>query len=84
MRITRSSSYGEGGGSVRGVSLTETPLDRLLPWRETPPRNMGPETETPPKGTWDHAARQEMTSYTDLVIRYKQGPAYLHQWKHAI
>ena len=27
-----------------------------------PPRNMGSETETP-KGTWDQAARQEVTSY---------------------
>ena len=28
-------------------------------------RNMGPGTETPLEGTWDQAARQEVTSYRD-------------------
>ena len=60
--------------------LTETPLDRdplldrvpLLdrdPPGEKPPlpqRNIGPGTERHPEGTWDQAARQEMTSYRDL------------------
>ena len=40
------------------------------PPRQRPPgRNMEPETETlyrnPPEGTWDQAARQEVTSYRD-------------------
>ena len=37
----------------------QNPLDR-----DPPGRNMGPGTDTPPpEGTWDQAARQEVTSY---------------------
>ena len=37
----------------------------LLPRQRHPPRrNMGPGTD-PPEGTWDPAARQEVTSYED-------------------
>ena len=32
---------------------------------DPPRRNMGQEIEPPPEGTWDQAARQEMTLYRD-------------------
>ena len=41
------------GGLCAGMSMTP------------PRRNMGPETETPLEGTWDQAAREEVTSYRD-------------------
>ena len=54
------------------TTLTETPtldgdpLDIDPPKQRPPGRNMAPGTEKPPEGTWDQAARQEVTSYRDL------------------
>ena len=46
---------GLSGGSLSGGSpRTETPLDRDHPGQRPPPQ-----------GTWDQAARQEVTSYRD-------------------
>ena len=58
-------------------ALDREPSGQRFPWTENPPRkNMRPGTETPWKehgardrgpleGTWDQAARQEVTSYRD-------------------
>ena len=54
--------------------LDTDPLDRDRhpdidpPWAETPRRNMGQGTETSLEGTWDQAARQEVTSYRDPPV----------------
>ena len=55
-----------GRGSVqRGVSVQGSLSGR--PSR----RNMGPETH--PEGTWDQAARQEVTSYRDTPVNKQTG-----------
>ena len=43
---------------VLGALPTETPLDR-----DSSRQNMGPGTETPVEGTWEKAARHEVTLY---------------------
>ena len=54
--VQRGYSPEEEGPLCRGgESLSET----------LPRRSMGPETETPLEGTWDQAARHEITSYRD-------------------
>ena len=60
-----------GGVSIQGGLCQGTwdqrqrPLLKEHGTRDRDPswRNMGPETEIPSEGTWDQAARQEVTSY---------------------
>ena len=72
MRTARSSQY---RGSLSGVSLTETPLERDPSmegtWPETPL-----ERDPSMEGTWHQAARQEETSYRDPLWTDR------HMYKH--
>ena len=46
----------------------EPPMDRA-PWTETPQKEHGTGRRDPREGTWDKAARQEVTSYRDPLAR---------------
>ena len=50
------------GGSASGGCLWQRP-----PWTKTPQKEHGINDRDPPEGTWDRAARQEVTSYIDPI-----------------
>ena len=59
------SAQKSGNPALQRTPLDRDPLGHRLPWTQTPRKIMGPGTETLPEGTWDQAARQEVTSYRD-------------------
>ena len=59
MCITHSSPY--GGSPSQRPHWTKTPLDKDLPGQRPP-------GQRPPVGTWDQAARQELTSYRERPV----------------
>ena len=68
MRTANSSLYGGGGVCLWGVSMTETPMDK------DPQKEHGINDRDPSEGTWDQAARQEVTSYRDPMWTDRQTP----------
>ena len=67
MHTVRSSPY---AGSLSGGLPDRDPLDRYPPpsWTDTPLLDRHPlDRDNTPDGRWDQSARQEVTSYRDLL-----------------
>ena len=67
MRTANSSLYGGGGLPLGGV-YDRDPMDK------DPQKEHGINDRDPPEGTWDRAARQEVTSYRDPMWTDRQTP----------